>query len=330
MKKEIVLCKFDINESLFDTIINSMGDYVIKVDNIENYFKGCHDKLNIYYDGNSCAVLQECLLRYFANDNEPVSDWKQCIIRKTPNQTNLIVKGVDGSRAWTYMSAMLKKYYTSKEFDERLKMFQSDYDANKIQIHYQYMEDDTLNIVKFDDCVKYDINGAHNDALIEIFPKAKELLMMLYNRRKEIPIYKAYVNYFVGMLCRKGYRKTYNWIVQRTTAKLSSAIDFVGGELLYANTDGFMVSKPQNKLSTSMNLGDFKLEYEGTSYIYSGDNYWCYQITKNGKKDITGNILYSVRDLIDLEKNTVVKYDRRVNIENNTVYADNIEVIKNG
>lgn len=330
MKREIVLVKYDINESLFDTIINSMGDYVIKVDNIENYFKGCSNKLNIYYDGNSYAVLQECLLRYFAKNDEPVSDWKQCIIRKTPNQTNLIVKSVDGSRAWVYMSAMIKKYYNIKEFDERLKMFQAEYDNNKIQIHYQYMEENTYNIAKFDNCIKYDINGAHNDALIEIFPKAKDLLLEMYNKRKEKPIYKAYINYFVGMLCRKGYRKTYNWIVQRTTAKLSSAIDFVGGELLYANTDGFMVSNAKNKLSTSMNLGDFKLEYEGVSYIYSSDNYWCYQINKNGKKEITGNVLYSVRDMIDLEHNTVVKYDRRVNNINNTVYADNIEVINYG
>lgn len=322
MENKIYLIKYDISEELFDNILLTMKSYIKNVNDIEDYCTGYNNKNNIYYDGKS-MILKECLLFYFAKIEDPVTDWKQCIVRKTPNQKKPLIKSIDGSRAYLYIMTKLKNYYTAEEIDACLKSHESEYDFEKIQYHYTFIGE-MLNIYKHDNCVKYDINGAHQDALIEIFPKAKPFLMKLYNERKINPVNKQYVNYFVGMLCRKGYRKTYNWIVQRTSKMLLDAINYVDGSLVYANTDGFIVQNPKRKLEASTELGKFKLEYEGTAYTYAGENYWCYQIEKDGVKDITGNVLYSVRDKIDLKKNTVVKYDRFV--DGNVVLAKNVEV----
>ena len=154
--------------------------------------------------------------------------------------------------------------------------------------------------------MKYDINGAYAKALCDIFPKAKTEIIKIYNERKTKPENKALINYFVGMLCKKNYRKTFNWIVQKVRKKVEEAITYTGGILLYANTDGYAVSAPDRIINTTSLLGDFKLEYTGDIQIYSGKNYWVMQTGES----ITGTVLYQVRNKIDLRNGVVVDYDR--------------------
>ena len=111
----------------------------------------------------------------------------------------------------------------------------------------------------------------------------------------------------VGMLCKKGFRKTYNWIVQRTTKILYKAMDYTKGLTIYANTDGYVISDPFNKLETTKDLGNFKLEYSGDVFVYQAKNYWLMQCGN----ELKGSCLRSVRKNIDLSKGQVVNYDRK-------------------
>lgn len=306
MKNKKILRRYDVSESVFDDIVQNMQTRIKVVDNIKDYFKGYPQKHIVVYDNKEYLIIREHILAYFADfsdeEYQSVEDWRQVIVRKSA-QVVSYQKNIDGSRAYKTVRSKLLTVYTEEELDQRMKMFEAEKDETKSQFHFQYPSKDC--VLAHSNCVKYDINGAHHAALIEIFPKAKELLEDMFNRRKQEPILKAYINYFVGMLTRKGYRKTYNWIVQRVSKQLKDAINYVGGTLVYANTDGFMSSCPENKLTASKEIGKFKLEFEGTAYTYQDKNYWCYQ----AGKDITGSIRYSVRDQIDLSKGQIVHYD---------------------
>lgn len=317
------LRRYDVCETIFDDILQNMQNKIEIVDNIEDFYRGYTKKDTVLYDNHEYLIIREHLLAYFANFSEEeykdVEDWRQVIVRKCV-QTKRYQPSIDGSRAYNVTKNIICQHYSESEFTARLHMFEAEKDPNNIQFHYQYPSKDI--VLAHSNCVKYDINGAHHDALIEIFPKAKEELQDMFDRRKSEPILKAYINYFVGMLCRKGYRKTYNWIVQRTTKTLKNAINTVGGDLIYANTDGFMVSNPDHKLKPSKKLGEFKLEFEGTAYTYQDKNYWCYQ----AGEDITGNIRYQVRDEVDLSKGMIVHYNiSRELLENGTI----VNVVRN-
>lgn len=294
------LKKYDVSEKIFEDILVSFPKSIIKTDNIKDYFCGYKDKWKMMYDGKEYIICQEYILSPYTKVG--LSDWKQVIIRKS-KQTSNFEQSVTGLRAWNYMYALLKKYYSVEEIEECFNTHQSEYNENQIQVHI--LPEDSEKILRFDNCYKYDINSAHGDALREIFPKASKAIEDMFLKRKEKPIYKAYMNYFVGFMCKKNHRKTYNWVVQRTTRKLNIAMTQVDGEIIYANTDGFIVKNPRNLLNASKELGEFKLEYQGTVYSYTDKNYYCIQTD-----DIVGNVSCGVRDDIDLSQGKVVHYRR--------------------
>ena len=298
------LRRYDVSEQVFDDILDNMQSRIQVTDNIQQYWTGYKPKHIVMYDNKEYLIIREHLLAYFADfseeDYQHVEDWRQVIVRKCVQPSDY-EKSIDGSSAYKHTKSVICEEYTEEEYDQRLHMFEAEYDPAKAQFHFQYPSSDC--VLQHDNCVKYDINGAHHAALLEIFPKAKGLISM-FERRKEEPILKAYINYYVGMLKRKGYEKTYNWIVQRVSSILKNAIKELDGDLIYANTDGLLVSNPKKKFKHSTKLGEFKLEFEGTCYTYQSNNYWCYQVGK----EITGSVRYSVRDQIDLSKGQVVKY----------------------
>ena len=304
----VTLKRYDVDEELFDKILKDYSFFikVVSKAEMEASFKGYKYKTVFKYDGIEYLILQELYLDgYLPSISE--SSWRPVILRRVHNpKINSVEDSIDGTRAYNYMVSLLRRVYTDDEIDECLKAHEAEYSEEKAQYHYQEQPYFDGIIVEHENCYKYDINGAHQSALIEIFPKAKKYIEELYTKRKEKPVYKAYINYYVGMLKRKGHAKTYNWIVQRISKQLLDAIKFTGGDLHYANTDGFIVSNPKNLINASTNLGEFKLEYHGTIYIYEDKNYWCYQ-TEDG--DITGSIRKQVRNLIDLKNNKVVHYD---------------------
>jgi len=318
------LKKYDVSEAIFDSLLSSYSRDVEVVENIQDYFKGYQPKYKIYYDNKEYLIIREHLLAHIADFTEEeyqsVEDWRQVIVRKMPTVNNYAAS-IDGNRAWHYMVKILQKYYPGDKFEKQLSNFEAEYSEENKQVHFLFPASDML--YKFNNCVKYDINAAHHDALIEIFPKAKKDLIKLYNDRKEKPVYKAYVNYFVGSLVNHGHRPTYNWIVQRTTKMLKEAMNEVDGLLIYANTDGFIMQNPKKKLDADKAIGHFKEEYSGTVYVYQDKNYWCYQIPGETK----GSIRYQVRDILDLSKGIVVHYNVSIKTNESGIKVQTLENI---
>lgn len=316
---------YKVNPEVFDNIIElaSQDNNLRVTNNITTYYKGYTPRDIITYDGHERLICRDIYLHEFCPEISETL-WKQLIIRKDEGQSIPCMEDITGDRAWAYVWKGLKHYYSEDELIQILHEHEADYNEELIQLHYYYPQ--PMSTAKeFINCYKFDINGAHTDALVELFPKAKPFLLKLYNERKIHPVNKMYCNYFVGSLKPKGYEKTYNWIVQRTTKILMSAIDYCGGTLIYANTDGFAVQNPDHILETSTELGAFKKEYEGTIYTYKDKNYWVMQAGST----VVGSIMYKVRKYLDLSQHKVVHYSRV--LEEGIFKCINIEeeIIKN-
>lgn len=319
-KKELRAWK--ISPALFDKILTDNAESVVAIKDLALYKAGTRLHATIYYDGIKQLVLSENLVT-----GSSAPDWYQCIAILDNNQRGLSYKrAITGGTAWRMLKAKLLRYYTEPEFVDRLRRFSADYDERVNQMHFAWYaskeDEHRREIHRFGNCRKYDINGAYASALIEIFPKAKDEILKLYLQRKDKPINKDVLNFFVGMLCRTGFRGTYNYIVQAIRRRMDDVVDKAGGILLYANTDGFVVAEPDKLIETGTGLGAFKQEYAGAVYIYEGANYWMMQAGSDKK----GSALWQVRDLIDLELGQVVRY-KRVK-DGYTYHADNVETFE--
>lgn len=303
-KKE--LKTFTLSDEAFDKLLIDNAKYVIKTDDINKYIYGHRSKVSIFYNGSNKMILAQ--KRLTSLGLEVNNNWQQCICLRKVKQTDNFRAAINGGTAWRRMFAKLCNYYTETEIDTCLAKYTAEYDKTKNQLHFNYLPQNKTKIIhSFNNCFKYDINGAYAKALCDIFPKAEKAIMKLYLERKQKPENKELINYFVGMMCVKGYRETYNWIVQNVRKQMEDTITLVNGILLYANTDGFAVYAPEKTLNTSTALGDFKLEYHGSAQIYAGDNYWILQTGD----EITGTALSSVRKNIDLRVGKVAEYTRK-------------------
>lgn len=311
---------YTVNDKVWYELHEIWKGWIVEVGDLSPYIQGYNDKRHYYYNGDDTIIVREITLLHYMDE---VTNWKQVILRHEPEQKEDIIADIAGLQAYYYEERLIKRFYKDDEYEECLRTHEAEYDEAKAQVHIWYPIPQ-YKIRTFRDCYKYDINGAHNEALCEIFPKAAKLLRKQFDERKEKPNNKKYVNYYVGCLAKLGYRKTYNWIVQRTTQKLLKAMDETGGTILYANTDGFITWHNKKVLDVSKELGDFKEEYHGDVRLYQDKNYIIFQY-KDGDEVVTkGSCLNSVRDMIDLEKGKIVHYDRAK--ENNTYVAKNIKV----
>ena len=298
-----ILSSYEVRADIFDKILYDYAGRVKVTDNFEQYVFGYQDKKTIYYDGSEWLICRKYILDANIKNEDVTDGWKQLRLRRVSNANTVITKTISGTYATNYMNHLLFKYYSPREVEEILNNNEAEYNKDLIQYHYMV----SLNVNelrKYDNCVKYDINGAHCDALVELFPKAAKAILKLHSKRKEKPEIKQIFNFYVGNLCNTGHRKTYNWIVQRTTRILYKAMDLTKGQLLYANTDGFVIRCPERKLHTSINLGEFKEEYSGDVYFYRSKNY---QLMQCGE-EMRGSCRNEVRGDIDLRKGIVVTY----------------------
>lgn len=318
---------YNLNAQLFDQLLEMYDEQIWETDGIVNYVYGYKHKDTFIYNGhNQLIILENCLTPYI----ESSTNWKQCICYRREGQEQPVARTYSGGVAYNIMKKKIMKccnFKNEDEFAERMRKFSSKYDENLSQLHYEWQRKPNI-IYKYENCRKYDINGAYANALIEIFPEAKSTILSLYGERKIKPENKDLINFFVGMFAHKDkntnvakYQGTYNWIVQKTRKQIDKAIEECNGTLLYANTDGFAITDFKNTLMTSRELGDFKLEYNGDIYTFTGANYW---IMQTGDK-IVGNALYQVRHLIDLPKGKSVTYSRITTCKGNLIVAENIE-----
>ena len=309
------LKSYDVSEEVFNYILYNY-ECVVEVCDLQGYIYGYANKNKIKYNGKDILICKEYILSQWMDE---CTDWKQVIVRKTVNADNHLEGSLSGSNAWNYMYyQVLRKEYTDLEIDSILKSYEEE-ESNI----YHYNPQNWLErgvIEKVENCEYYDINSAYCDALCEMFPKCVKMLNSMYIARKDKPVNKKYFNFFCGMLCRKGYRKTFNWITHRTRNKLVEMMDYTQGSVLYANTDGFMVTNPKNRIDNSKQLGSFKNEYSGTIYFYKDNNYWVMQYGNETK----GSALAEVREHINLANGDVVHYVCKMHPVYNYKYAENI------
>ena len=328
-----LLKTYKVSESIFNQIIYNWPISAKEVTNISDYFYGFKgtdlegQKRKIVYGYQGCTrymiLLEVVLYNYIPNWHG--TDWKQ-IRLVSDKETEEIVAEYDAYTCYKKFNNIVDKYYSKEEKEECYKAHMLNKEDHKAQIHIYY-EAIVKNIIyKIPNCVKYDINGAHCDALCEIFPKCKKEFNALYEKRKieGNEWIKAMFNYSVGFLnspkLKEKYGNVYYWIVNRTSELLEKAIKDVGGDVIYANTDGVCIQNPKNKLRTSKKLGKFKLEYEGDVYFVQTNNYFLYQFGKEKK----GSCRVDVRSEVDLSKGIIVNYK----LKNKIIIEKNKEILK--
>ena len=324
----IPLKVINTNEEVFNNILDTMASRIITVSNINLYFYGYKDKKRIFYNGQDTLIIQEYLFAEFANlpISAAVSSWKQIVVRKSKT-TDVWEDTITGPRAYFYIRKILKKYYTEKEIEDILNSYTDVRTEEDKQVHITVDYADYIQCYK--NCVKYDINGAHQDALVEMFPRAIDDLKDIYNKRKLKRVYKDYMNLAVGQMKHIGYEGAYWWIVHRTSKMLKEAIATVCPDdiekdckIIYANTDGFIVSAPDKLLEASKELGKFKQEAKGPVYVYTHKGnknetsyiVYQYEVEKDDgtiETETKGNIRLAVRDKIDLKNGKTVSYKIR-------------------
>lgn len=326
---------FEVNEEIFNKILYDYEEVVI-VEPLDEWYcgyKGKRGKNIITYNGTNELICKEYILNGYCGNITNCTSWKQCRIRKVENAITEVSDSLSGSTAYKHVyHNILRKEYTEKEIDDILHSFERE-ESNIFHLYpSEWM--DRYEITKVENCFYYDINSAYMDALAEIFPKCANSFNTMYLERKTKPINKKYANYFCGMLCRRGYRKTFNWITNRTYEKLTAMMDLTGGTIIYANTDGYFITDPKNIIPTNKNLGGFKLELNaGDVYLYADRNYWVMQYTNsNGENEFKGTILCSLRKEIDLSTGDIVHYTLKTHPVLKYRYAENIikENLNNG
>lgn len=330
------LKSYALDHEAFEKLLALESKNVIVVDDIHKYFWGCRNQGYVYVDAKreTMIIRAAILATYLGQDVDNIGlklqvrvtksrDTKLDIIVKNDDNGNKesigIKQQVNGAFAYSRVLRILLKYYTRKEIDECMAAHSTNKEDGDMQLHYIFdpyedavpfgtTPDYNGDVYKVDNCVYYDINGAHHSAVAEIFPKAADEIEELYNERKEHPENKLYFNLFVGMLAskrlEKKYRGTYNWIVQRTSKLLLEKLNHIGGKLIYANTDGFIVQNPTNIDNNSHKLGEFKLEYQGTVYYTHTDNYQLLQYGRGETADLKGTLPLAVRDKVNIDLST--------------------------
>lgn len=313
----IQLRRYEVNTTVWDSIMKSYESELIYTDNIYDKFYGYSDKHKIYFN-DEYMIIQEFRFNYICKKfyNEDIIDtpttWKQIVVRLN-DTIQKPMKQITGSYAYNYMMDLLKKDYTEEEIIEIFNSHTAPYDEHLKQFHYDYGTPERNVIYKFNNVYKYDIHKAHASIVMQMFPKSKKRILDILKKAKKAKEqgklelaqnYKNYPNLFVGMLCRKGYRETYNYIVQTITKKLLETYDLSKGQLIYSNTDSFAVLDPKTILPDSPEFGEFGLEHHGPAYICKGDNYIIYKFGD----DVKGSCRKLVRDQFDFENGIIVHY----------------------
>ena len=80
---------YDVNESIFENILEIFKSYIEPTDKIGLYWSGYDQKNIIYYNNKDLLIMRETLLAKIANfseeDKEEAERWRQVIVRKVPN-----------------------------------------------------------------------------------------------------------------------------------------------------------------------------------------------------------------------------------------------------
>lgn len=168
-------------------------------------------------------------------------------------------------------------------------------------------------VVKIDNCNYYDLNKAYASCLMKFFPRAAKKIESGYqtNDLEKKALWKKTINFAVGFFQRNKFKPLRNAIVKYINDEVSKAINYCDGDLIYLNTDGFIIKNAKNKLETSSEIGAFKKEKIDDNTIYfikntnSRTKYSLFEYYENGNKKQT--IIGGFRKTKDLYEKTTLK-----------------------
>lgn len=316
MKKKVRLAQYRVSAEIFNQILIENSNRII-IANIEDYQYGYSNKKKVIYNGKDELICREM----YVDVKPKEATYRQIIVKKDDSlDSKDYHKEMMGSTAWHRMLKILHKYYTEEEL---LEIFDNNQHKQCKPMHFNPTKLDDA-VYKHTNCYKYDINSAYASAYINLFPKAHDDIMALYLGRHDNPDNKKILNFFNGMLKRKGFAGTYYWVVNRTNEIMDKALKEIGGIRLYVNTDGFIVKNPVKLIKHSTELGEFKLEHSGDVYIYVDKNYFIIQ----AGQELKGNCMCMVRDKFDLPNGKVVHYNKvRKVIKDATVNDSEVSIL---
>ena len=326
--KKLLKC-FEVSQDIFQNILNIMNDYVEDVNSLEKLRYGYTPRKKIYKYGKMICIPAMALnqiLGYKILTDIPFMWYQVCVTVGGTNELNKVHSIISGTPAKRIFTNKMLSVLSKEEFENRLTSYHVEYNEKLAQQHAQKF---IMNkIIHFPNCHYYDINCAHGDALLEIFPEGKDIIMDMYEHRKDNDgRNKKIFNFFVGMLAHDQiHRGTYNYVVQRTTKKLLAFCDKVGGDRVYMNTDGVILSNCKHPVPSSDKIGEFKMK-RGDVYVYRCAKYEIFQIYyPDGTNEVKGHLPNILKPKIDLKNGKVVKYKTIVEGHKH-IYIDVQEVI---
>lgn len=202
-------------------------------------------------------------------------------------------------------------------------------------------------IILHTDCLYMDIHKAHSKFIIDTFKDYPKIVNWVntYNKLsakakkkgniEEAKMYKDYPNLLVGCLgqvnkktqdpirwlkdinTRPLYNRCVNNVRNQIDAKLLEIRIPFESELVYAQTDGFIVSHPNwDMVKDSDKVGEFGIQNVDNNQVWtyrchSTDDYtgYCiYQYFDKGVKKVVGDLPDVLKEYIDLSKGQLVTY----------------------
>lgn len=322
---------------LFDYSLKSSWDFDFELPEFRIYFVEYKSKFYLFVEAGYINEALEALGYPLLED-----DWKRYSCSVDMSQEVPFIRTFTPS----FVVSLIKKqlhynHFTDKMIDERLDQFVIPEGVEREKQLHDSLDIPSNVVAKFENCIYYDINKAHMDALIEIFPELKEWFINVAKKSKTDKRYKNIANFYVGCLGKENgkHRKTYEWVVDRTTRKINALLNKIGnshGNLVYLNTDGFVYQNPKITLETSSEIGDIKLETEETTFYmfqYHDDTLHKtpYKVLQYGEeKKCISNIQIRDFEYIDLRKGEVISYKEVMDKEKHTKRHENIEKYKVG
>lgn len=330
-----------VSADVFEKILCDFDEIVQNIDNIAEYMAGAPDSRTIYRQGDT--MICPAYMVNFSAGREiygPGEGWKEIVIRARGGLPcgTIDTDEINGPQARARVEKIIFSKYTREEYDEILTAAAVAYDKDKAQQHCFIADENIITV--YENARYYDVNSAHGAGLLELFPRCAETWEKWYARRHaENGKYKKIMNYYWGALgmigSAGGYRRTrgaYNWIVQRTTERVTELYQKLGTIAPYINTDGLIVDENAADVASSDRMGEFK-RIDGTLYTYyqkrpGKSPYWLLQFdADDGRREIKGNCPLQLRGSIDLSKGETIAYQKKA-VGNHYEYAE-VETIGN-
>lgn len=333
--KKSLLPLFEISADIFDKVLEIAKSCKLCEKVTYEQFEKCRYGFNpkcatFYYEdererylstqiNNVIAVSGKNPTKYDRNDY-----YHQGVFRcaKDQSKSEWFMKSINGRVAYNIVMSQIKKKLSKEDIEARFKSFDTPENAP----YHLAIVTENNKISKFENCLYIDMNSAHGDAIKEAFPEIAKYIDKLYTERKEKPINKNIMNYFVGYCKSIGHNGFYYWVVNRTRNKLiTKASEFMNASsrILYANTDGIIINNPDSIPQNETEIGKFKVEYTGPAYTYrcAISGYSPYSVIQMGA-EIKSYCPNEVRKYIDLANNKAVIYKLKTITENNTRKRD--------